>query len=660
MKKILAACLLIPALLLLILFSGITIPLDFLDSRLESFATRLLDRRVVLHGPVRLRPSLKPVLELGGLTIGNPTDWSGEGHLLTVASGHGQISLLPLFKGKFLINDLTFEGVDLQLVTRADHTTNYSFGESEAGTETKQPSHTLTGLEHISLHDIHLSYFDELNGRKYMLNIDEAHGRGAPGSPLYFSLHGTISEQPVSLEFKGGSLGELLEQTESWPLTEGKLSLADTTLNLGGTLVRNDHEAGGYLAISLGGTDLEEIGEALGFSLPEIGDFSLKTNIGVYPGRATFTGIELGVLNSSLKGDLEFSFLDPKPALSGTLDIQTLHSSLFSAFTNNQTESVPMKKQESTELAALPWQMLQFLDSDLHLKIATVQSDTFYADNLQAVVSLVDGDLLVPFSGTVMDIQAEGKLEVRGSDPTPSVKLDFSSKSAALAPLFAALGKQQDIGGELGAIALTARTSGKTLPELIKELDLNLELGDSRFLVQSDQVFSASKLSLQRRSNNPFVLSASGELLDRPFHLEASAGRRKGAKDIHTSPLHLQFDACDTELLFDGALYSGREDNTVGDFQFSLNGEKLCGFLGSVEKFIGEKSDFSAHGKGWLHKNGWSLALESLRLNELIVDARNKNLILRINPHSQYQCTVIKLISVPFCSRKEKIFKMSR
>ncbi|OEU50175.1 MAG: hypothetical protein BA866_03280, partial [Desulfobulbaceae bacterium S5133MH15] len=283
---------------------------------------------------------------------------------------------------------------------------------------------------------------------------------------------------------------------------------------------------------------------------------------------------------------------------------------------------VPMEKQKSTELAALPWQMLQFLDSDLHLKIATVQSDTFYADNLQAVVSLVDGDLLVPFSGTVMGIQADGKLEVYGSEPTPSVKLDFSSKSATLAPLFAALDKQRDIGGELGTIALTARTSGNTLAELIKELDLDLQLGDSRFLVQSDQVFSASKLSLQRRSNSPFVLSASGGLLDRPFHLKASAGRREDAKDIQTSPLHLQFNACDTELLFDGALYSGREDNTVGDFQFSLNGEKLCGFLGSVEKFIGEKSDFSAQGKGRLYKNGWSLALESLRLNELVADAR--------------------------------------
>ncbi|MEA2115301.1 MAG: hypothetical protein U9P36_07935, partial [Thermodesulfobacteriota bacterium] len=123
MKKAIAVSLSFPALLLLLLFSGIPIPLDFLDSSLESLATHLLDRRVVLHGPVRLRPSLKPILELGGLTIGNPMDWPEEGHLLTVNSGQGQISLLPLLKGDFLINDLTFEGVDLQLVTRSDHTT---------------------------------------------------------------------------------------------------------------------------------------------------------------------------------------------------------------------------------------------------------------------------------------------------------------------------------------------------------------------------------------------------------------------------------------------------------------------------------------------------------------------------------------------------------
>jgi len=70
---------------------------------------------------------LTPILEFGGLTIGNPMDWPEEGHLLTVENGHGQISLLPLLKGNLLINDLTFKGVDLQLITRSDHTTNLSF-----------------------------------------------------------------------------------------------------------------------------------------------------------------------------------------------------------------------------------------------------------------------------------------------------------------------------------------------------------------------------------------------------------------------------------------------------------------------------------------------------------------------------------------------------
>jgi len=32
-----------------------------------------------------------------------------------------------------------------------------------------------------------------------------------------------------------------------------------------------------------------------------------------------------------------------------------------------------------------------------------------------------------------------------------------------------------------------------------------------------------------------------------------------------------------------------------------------------VEKFFGKNSDFSARGKGKLHPDGWSLALESLR-----------------------------------------------
>jgi uncharacterized protein involved in outer membrane biogenesis len=621
-KKILTAGLSLLALLLVFLFSGIPIPLDFLDPNLESLATRLLDRRVTLHGPVRIRPSLKPILEFGGLTIGNPVGWPEDSHLITVQNGKGQISLLPLLRGDLQINDLTFEGVDLQLVTRSDHTTNYSFGESAADPEAKQSSHALTGLDHVSLHDIHISYLDELSGRTYSLDIDEAHGSGAPESPLYFSLHGAVSEQPVSLEFKGGSFAELLEGKTSWPLTEGKLNLADTNLDLNGTLVRNDYETGGYLSISLGGTNLETIGAVVGLSLPDIGDFSLQANIGLHPGMARFTGIELTALNSSLNGNLLFFFHDPKPTLTGNIDIPTLDPALFAAFTSKQPESAPVKKSENSESVALPWQMLQFLDTDLHLHIASLQSNILYAENLQAVVSLVDGDLLMPFAGTIMDIPANGQLEIIGSERTPSVKLDFSSRGTALAPLFAALGKQQDYGGKLGDISLTARTSGSSLEELIKELDLDLQLGDSKFLVQSDQVFSAQKLSLQRRPNNPFILSAAGGLLNRPFQIKARAGRSENARDVHGFPLHLQLEACDTDLLFDGALYSGREDNTLGDFHFSLNGEKLCGFLSPFEKFIRKNSDFSVQGKGRLHKDGWSLELETIRLNELLVDAR--------------------------------------
>ncbi|MEA3467492.1 MAG: AsmA-like C-terminal region-containing protein [Thermodesulfobacteriota bacterium] len=637
MKKTFAVSLSLLSLLLLLFFSRIPIPLDFLNSSLESFATHLLDRRVVLHGPVRLRPSLKPILEFGGLTIGNPMDWPDKGHLLTVEKGRGQVSLIPLLRGNFRINDLTFEGVDLQLVTRSDHTTNYRFSKSIPGSESKQSSHALTGMDHISLHDIHISYLDELSGRTYSLDIDEAHGSGAPESPLYFSLHGDVSEQPVSLEFKGGSLAELLEGKKPWPLTEGKLSLANTKLDLHGTLVRNDYETGAYLAISLGGTNLETIGAAVGLSLPDIGDFSMQANIGLHPGMARFSKIEVTALNNSLDGDLLLFFHDPKPTLAGNITIPTLHPTLFSAFTGKQAESVSVKKQKSNDPVALPWQMLEFLDTDLHLHIASFQSNTFHADNIQTVVSLVDGDLLMPFAGTIMDIPANGQLKIMGSEPTPSVKLDLSSRGTALAPLFAALGKQQDYGGELGDISLTARTSGSSLEALIKELDLDLQLGDSKFLVQSDQVFSARKLSLQRRPNNPFILSAAGDLLGRPFQITARAGRSENAGDFHAFPLHLQLEACDTDLLFDGALYSGREDNTLGDFHFSLNGEKICGFLSPVETFIRKNSDFSVQGKGMLHKDGWLLELETLRLNNLIVDARAEQ---KLDPQNKPLLTV--------------------
>ena len=100
LKKNLTIIFAVLVLLLALFLSGITIPLDILDSRLESLATRILDRKVTIYGPVRLKTSLQPSLQFDGLTIGDPKGWrDGSKHLLSVKHAQVKISFPGLIHG---------------------------------------------------------------------------------------------------------------------------------------------------------------------------------------------------------------------------------------------------------------------------------------------------------------------------------------------------------------------------------------------------------------------------------------------------------------------------------------------------------------------------------------------------------------------------------
>jgi len=134
----------------ILFFSGIAIPLDSFDRRLESLLGHILDRDVTIQGPVKVKLCLQPVLEFNSLTIADPRDWSDGKNFLVVEKAKGQLDLLPLIQGDFHINDLELEGVDLRLVTRIDQTSNYRFGSSDNATEAGQSNHEFW-IFHISL-----------------------------------------------------------------------------------------------------------------------------------------------------------------------------------------------------------------------------------------------------------------------------------------------------------------------------------------------------------------------------------------------------------------------------------------------------------------------------------------------------------------------------
>ena len=72
MKRVIIAIISLLALLSVMIYVGIPIPLSPFAERLERLTGSLLGRNVAIGGPVRLIVSLHPSLQIGDLTIDNP------------------------------------------------------------------------------------------------------------------------------------------------------------------------------------------------------------------------------------------------------------------------------------------------------------------------------------------------------------------------------------------------------------------------------------------------------------------------------------------------------------------------------------------------------------------------------------------------------------
>jgi len=641
MKKIFAITSVLLVLVSLLLLSGVTVPLGFLNKQLESVISDLLDRKVEIHEPIRITTSLHPELILGNISISNPSGWREDSNLVDIKSGRGQISILPLFGGDIQIDELIFEGVDIQLVARVDSTTNYQFAFLDEDTADDTSSYALNGIGNVQLRDIRLEYQDELSGKKYSLTIDEALGNGMPETPLHLSAQGNLLGKAYSLELSGDSLRDLVQGTKAWPITKGQLNVASAVLDVSGTLDRSEQAMAATLAVSFRGDDLNEVGEMFGFPLPETGSFSVRSEVNLLPDTVHVGGLDIIALDSSVQGDLSYFFGDGRPKLKGELTIPELDSTLFTAFQETGTEiSTPPATIHVDDVPPLPWGMLKMLDVDLDLHVGLLPLGTIQMQEMQAAMTLSGGDLVLPFSFSIDNVPANGKLVVQTSGEVPMIELSFTSKTMPAAPLLKLVTGDEQFGGQTGAVVLDGKAWGQTLQQLIEGLNLNMQIAGTRLHTDAGLVFTATTFSLERKAGNPLALAGQGEFLGRPFEMTTRTGRSDASQDA--APFSLDLNACDTKLKFDAVTHPHRQDALI-DFNFSVSGQHLCGLLSPVESFMGNATDVSVSGTGKLSASGGSLNIEEARLGtiavdataELQLDARGKPLITA-NVHSKH------------------------
>ncbi|MCG6892426.1 MAG: AsmA family protein [Desulfobacteraceae bacterium] len=609
----------LPAILFAVLYFGITIPLGFLEGRLELLAGRLLDREVVIEEPVRLKISFHPMIRFGGISIGNPAGWETEDRFLTADQGQGQIDLLSLLQGDLRIENLELKGVDLLLVTRSDQTVNYRFAIARRKTDTGTGSHEFAKLDNVHLRDLRVRYRDELTNKEYEITVSNARGQGAAGLPLYFSAEGTFGGHPYSLEVEGGSLSELIKGENPWLLKNGKLVFSDVVVDVSGTVIRSSDGGSTTIDIALSGKSLKAIGNIAGFTMPEFGEFSLAARIGIRSGMFTATRIEMDAGNASLTGDLVLALHRDRPSLSGNITVPVLDSAFFSKLKGDHSDPNHTGNSYGSAEDRLPWEVLQSVDTDLHLIVKKISADPFQLKNLKATASLVDGDLMLPFSVTAVEASVDGRMDVLTDPETPELHMRIYSAGTQMEPLLKAVAPKLQYSGRIGSISLEGNTRGKSLGELAEGFNLSLKVGPTQLSTESGPIFAADGLTLERRAGRYFTLSAGGDFMSRPFKLEVSKGNADKDPNDPAGPLRIRLDACDAKLQLDAAPTPNQPGRNAA-FQFSVEGTGGCGLLDPVAKFMNQAADFSVSGEGSLGPESCFLELGKIRLGNIVAD----------------------------------------
>jgi AsmA family protein len=315
---------------------------------------------------------------------------------------------------------------------------------------------------------------------------------------LVAEARGTYAGQPIEARFTGGSVLDLRDEAEPWPV-DLHLRNGQTTLALKGTLREPLKLRGADLNVEFAGRDMAELVPLTGVPFPKTPPFRLEGKADYAEGRVRLLDANGRVGRSDIGGNLTVSTAGSRPDVTADLrsrsvDLADLGGLIGSqpgrANTPGQTpqqRNAAARAEASPKLLpTTPVNMPRLTAANVHARYRTerIQGRNMPFDSLQAEVDIVDGAVsLHPVSLGI----GQGRLTATGT-LTPQeggglrAKLDVELRRADLSRLLGAAGA--GAAGTLGGVA-RLEGSGKSVSEILGRGD-----GEATFVTVGGNVSS--------------------------------------------------------------------------------------------------------------------------------------------------------------------------
>ncbi|HEX6860851.1 MAG TPA: AsmA family protein [Caulobacteraceae bacterium] len=416
---------------------------NWLRPPLAAVASDRLNREVEITGDLDVHPwSLSPSAEVHGVTISQPDFLKGQ--MASADNIAVKVKLLPLFRGRQILEKL--EVIRPRVVLRRDAKgrNNWQFGDPEKNEPTKLPA-----IQHFWVRDGQIDFRDAirnltLNGT---VNTSE-HTVGPDKGSFELVSKGTINKEPFTLTVHGAPLLHVTPD-KPYPFTADLRSgsthaTADAQIDRPFDLSR----FGGKMTLT--GDDLADLYRLTGLALPNTPPYRVNGRLRRNEARYDFDDFSGRIGDSDIAGDLyvrtdlERMYLNAQ-ARSRLLDFDDVGPifGLPPATGRGETASPEQRAQAGSASprvrgrilpdARLNVERIRAMDADVTYRAERVNAPGWPLRKVQADLKLKDGVLNAnPVSFDFSRGSLDGKIKLDASSATPRTDVDLRLYNARI------------------------------------------------------------------------------------------------------------------------------------------------------------------------------------------------------------------------------------
>ncbi len=327
--------------------------------------------------------SLNPKVRAEQVTLAN-APWGDKQPFIVADTLDFSISLLDLLRGRIVFPDVTLGEASVLLQRDREGRRNWVLGEEQE----KKTDDDAPQINRLTLNKGKLTVKDPLTDTDATLSLqttsDETYG-------MAFSAQGRLKGYSVKARGASGGLLTLMDQSTAYPL-KMDATFGDAKASFNGTVTGLATLSRIEARLTLAGSDLAKLGDALRISLPGSAPYKLNGRLLRENDLWRFSDFRGTVGSSDLGGEFSVDMGTRRPTLGGKLNSKLLDIKDLGGFVGAAPgTAIPKDTGRVLPANAINLEKLRRVDAHVTLTATEFKNDNLPLDKLSAKLDLVDG-----------------------------------------------------------------------------------------------------------------------------------------------------------------------------------------------------------------------------------------------------------------------------